>query len=104
MQIKWRFPKLKYILLGIALLGLLSHYRYILYRPGLGRIILLTLSDSSFTTDLVFSPIFTATEQGDLKTIKSYIRRGGSPNMAGNHLYGYQTLLHWAGTPEVAEY
>lgn len=107
MRFTWPSQKTRYILFWIALAALLSHYRYVIYRPIFGFQPLSLLFDSAPAEALfLHSPteIFAAAERGELKKIKSYIRRGGSPRVFGSRTYAYQTLLHWAGTPEVAEY
>lgn len=107
MRFTWPSKNTRFILFWMALAALLSHYRYVIYRPIFGFQPLSLLFDAAPAEALfLHSPtdIFAAAERGDLRKIKSYIRRGGSPRIVGSRTYAYQTLLHWAGTPEVAEY
>ena len=85
------------LLFGIPLALLLYYFRYLFYTPIAGASIAVMLNQTP-------TKIFQAAEAGDLATVKSFFRRGGSPHMTGHRSYAYQTLLHWAGTPEVAEY
>lgn len=107
MHFNWPAKKTRHILFWIALAAYLNHFRYVIYRPIFGgQILSALLIGSPFERFNLDTPtkIFEAAERGNLKTIKSYIRRGGSSRIAGNRLYAYQTLLHWAGSGEVAEY
>lgn len=107
MRFNWSSKKTKHILFWIALAAFLSHFRYIIYRPILGlQPLTILLTGSPFDKFNLTTPtkIFEAAERGDLKTVKNYIRGGGSPRIASSRLYAYQTLLHWAGSGEVAEY
>ncbi|MEM8612446.1 MAG: ankyrin repeat domain-containing protein, partial [Cyanobacteria bacterium P01_H01_bin.105] len=85
------------LLFGIPLALVLYYFRYLFYTPIAGVSITAILNQTP-------TRIFKAAEAGDLATVKSFFRRGGSPHMVGHRIYAYQTLLHWAGTPEVAEY
>lgn len=85
------------LLLGIPLFLLLYYFRYLFYRPIAGFKLAVLLDQTP-------TKIFEAAEAGDLATVKSFFQRGGSPHVIGHRTYGYQTLLHWAGTHEVAEY
>ncbi len=85
------------LLFGIPLAILLHYFRYLLYTPIAGFSMAIMLNQTP-------TKIFKAAEAGDLATVKSFFRRGGSPHMVGHRAYAYQTLLHWAGSREVAEY
>lgn len=99
---RFRLPpkQTRFIIFGIVLAASLYYFRYIFHRP-IGTRSSLALS---FFPDHTLTEIFAAAEEGDVDRIRNYLNRGGSPNMeGGRRTYGYQTLLHWAGTPDVAE-
>lgn len=85
------------LLIAIPSALLLYYFRYFLYRPIVGFSLATMLNQTP-------TKIFEAAEAGELATVKSFVRRGGSPHIIGHRPYAYQTLLHWAGTPEIAEY
>ncbi len=85
------------LLIAIPSALLLYYFRYVFYRPIAGFSIATMLNQTP-------TRIFEAAEAGDLATVKNFFRRGGSPHMVGQRTYAYQTLLHWAGSREVAEY
>lgn len=95
----FNIPKKRYrtLVFGIPLVLLLYYFRYLLYRPIAGFSIAVMLNQTP-------TKVFQAAAAGDLATVKSFFRRGGSPHVIAHRIYAYQTLLHWAGSREVAEY
>ena len=73
------------LLLGtpLFLFLLLYYFRYLFYRPIAGFHIAVIL-------DKTPTKIFKAAEAGDLETVKSFFRRGGSPHVVGHRTYAYQ--------------